>query len=184
MLKIKLDFHLINLKHQIGDKTYEYKSKGGIVMVLCLIAGFIAKYFGYLSWNALAIIGASIGACLAWDIITVLIYALRVFKLQNKVLRDAVSPDSEVIVLETSEGNDLTYQNHIIAFNNVQLADAFLKDRDDKYAYKKIKVPYLTLCEVVLDVSDCQGICYFRSEDDCSLIGAHVLYSYLKKYKK
>ena len=47
MFRIKINSHLITKKITVGDKTYVFESKGGRLMILGLIIGFIARYFGY-----------------------------------------------------------------------------------------------------------------------------------------
>lgn len=71
---IKLDFHLINLTQTLGDKVYEFKSKGGRILLLGLIAGFIARGQGYIDWSNWGIVWRSLLACLAWDILTFVIF--------------------------------------------------------------------------------------------------------------
>lgn len=108
---IKLDFHLIKKEYTIGDKTYGYSSKGGRIMALGLIAGFIAKHFGYLDWSAWAIIGASIGACLLWDIITMLLFDLKIKRLSKKAYRpDFLDKQLYAIATPKSfEDNEMCY---------------------------------------------------------------------------
>ena len=108
---IKLDFHLIKKEYTIGDKTYCYSSKGGRIMALYLIAGFIAKRFGYLDWPTWVIIGASIGACLLWDIITMLIFDLNMKRLVKKFSRpDFLDKQLYTIAVPKSfEDNNMFY---------------------------------------------------------------------------
>lgn len=108
---IKVDFHLFTKEFTIGDKTYSYSSKGGRIMALYLIAGFIAKRFGYLDWPTWVIIGASIGACLLWDIITMLVFDLKM----KRLIKKANCPDFldkqlyTIAVPKSSEDNEMFY---------------------------------------------------------------------------
>lgn len=81
MFRIKINSHLITKKITVGDKTYVFESKGGRLMILGLIIGFIARHFGYIDCSPWLIIGISVGACLVWDIITSTLFNIKMVKL-------------------------------------------------------------------------------------------------------
>lgn len=152
---IKLDFHLINLSNTIDGVTYEYKSKGGRVMALGLLAGFIAKYYGYLDWSNFGIIAASIGACLAWDIITAGIYIVRMAKKQaietmveeifEKGREELISLIQQDAIFYTIKINSPKYEkmlsmlmklegdNYLAIFNKPEKAQKFLDNNKEHF---------------------------------------------------
>ncbi|MBQ8627185.1 MAG: hypothetical protein IJ419_13645 [Agathobacter sp.] len=81
---IKISIHLIQKKTTIGDKTYLFASKGGRIMLISLIAGFLFRYLGYINWTTWGIIGMSAGLCLIWDIITSVMFSIKMTKLRKE----------------------------------------------------------------------------------------------------
>ena len=76
-MKFGFSFHLINLRQEINGQEYKFQSKGGRVLLLGLIVGFLCKYMKWFDINAWAIIGLSVGACIIWDLITMGLFMLK-----------------------------------------------------------------------------------------------------------
>lgn len=87
-MKIDVSFHLFHLKDTIGDKEYEYKSKGGRILVLMLLLGFLARAWGYVNLSTFAIIAASFLGCVVWDLITVGIYLINIKRKITRYLNE------------------------------------------------------------------------------------------------
>ncbi|MEE0929920.1 MAG: hypothetical protein UIM53_02835 [Acutalibacteraceae bacterium] len=87
-MKIDISFHLFHLKDTIGDEEYEYKSKGGRILVLMLLLGFLARAWGYINLSTFVIIAAAFLGCVLWDLLTVGIYLINIKKKITNYLND------------------------------------------------------------------------------------------------
>lgn len=80
---LSVSFHLMNFKNTLtfpdGEtKIYEYKSKGGRIFLLWLIGMFIFSYYNnldFLLWKNVLI---GFGFAIVWDILTVILYRLKI----------------------------------------------------------------------------------------------------------
>lgn len=83
MIKFNIGFHLLQFKNTLTftngkTKVYEYKSHGGRIVLLWLIGMFVFSYYNnldFLLWKNI-LIGS--GLAIAWDILTVILYHLKI----------------------------------------------------------------------------------------------------------
>jgi hypothetical protein len=163
------EFSLLTLTQKINEREYEFRTKGGRIMALGLIGGFIAKHFGYLDWSALGIVGASIGACLTWDVLTALLFKWRMarkMKWANNLYEDM--PDDMELWLgevETNEGTkNLTCGNFLVLFDSVETGKRIAGDTLDGTPIAYFKVPIRAIYDHLENNSRLVGVKFYHKD--------------------